>query len=386
MRITAYSLTMACLWTSVVALIMRATQMRKRSLQHFGMNSIFILYAFCVIRLLLPIEIPRTKVIPVEGVFNTATLLLTKTVIGDAFQVKDVLLIIWGCGTLFKLVLLRKDYRATKKMLCNLPIQNEGTAYELLECLQKQRGDKRKIQIYTTPFLVPMETGIWHPAILLPNREYVKQDLYYIIKHEYTHILHHDTLIKLLLNLCKCIFWWNLVIYLINKDIENTLELKCDLTIAREMGENEKAQYLSAILSVVQSVEREKAQRRLPQNINTLCNAYGQDIIVKRFHSVSEYRAMKGREKLRYQMYTAVVIMVCVIVYRMSYSFVFQSNFETPMEEMMKGEGIVHILELETTFLKEKEGRYEVICENQCIGVVEENVALWMQEQGFEIR
>lgn len=387
MYVTAYSLAMACIWTSVLALIMYAIQKSKRTLRYFGINNMLILYGFCVFRMVIPIELPITKEIPVEEVYNAVTQLCMRVIIGETFHVGDVFLVIWGCGTVIKLFLLIKDYQMTRRMLGRLTVQSKSAAQELLERLQEGKKDKRKIPVYTSPFSVPMETGILHPAILLPDREYSTQDLAYIIRHEYTHILNHDTTVKLLLNLWTCIFWWNPISYLLNRNIENTLELKCDLTAAGELGENEKAQYLSAILHDIQNVEKEKEQKRLPKNVSALYSTYSREFIVKRFRCVSECIGMTKRARVKYGIYTVSVLIACLTIYGISYSVVFQSNFEAPMEEMQEGEGIIHVLDPETTFLrKTEEGRYEVICENQCITVVEEAAALWMQEQGFEIR
>lgn len=385
MCITVYSLTMACIWTSVLAVIMYAIQKNKRTLQYFGINNMLILYGFCIIRMLVPIELPITKMVPVEPLYNTMTRLCRTGKIGDSIRIGDVLLAIWGCGTVISLCLLIKDYQITKQILRACAVKKEGMSCELLRKLQEDRKDKRKIEVYTTPYAVPMEIGILRPAILLPDREYREQDLYYIMKHEYTHILNHDTTVKLLLNLWRCIFWWNPITYLLYNNMENTLELKCDFTVVGKSGKEEKAKYLSAILHMLQNVPNEKEQNNLPGSVNTLYKAQSKSETLKRFRSVSEYAELTERTKAKYQKYIAVMLVVYTIIFCASYGFVFQSRFDPPVEEVITKESILE-LRPDNTFLREKGGRYEIIYEGQCIGDVGKDSALSMQKDGFEIR
>ncbi|MBD5470416.1 MAG: M56 family metallopeptidase [Lachnospiraceae bacterium] len=385
MCITAYSLTMACIWTSVLVVIMYAIQKNKRTLQYFGINNLLILYGFCIIRMLVPIELPITKTVPMEIIYNTMTRLCTTETIGSSVLIGDVILMIWGCGTVISLCLLIKDYRMTKQILRVCTVKKEGMAYELLRKLQEKKRDKRKIEIYTTPYAVPMEIGILHPAILLPDREYQEQDLYYIMKHEYTHILNHDSTVKLLLNLWRCIFWWNPIAYLLCNNIEDTLELKCDFIVVGKSGKEEKAKYLSAILHTLQNVPNEKEQNNLPQNINALYKAQSKSETLKRFRSVSEYAELTEQTNAKHQKYIAVMLVVYTMIFCVSYGFVFQSKFDPPIEEVITEENIIEIRQ-DNTFLREKGDRYEIIYEGQCIGDVGKDSALSMQKNGFEIR
>lgn len=46
------------------------------------------------------------------------------------------------------------------------------------------------------------------------------------------------------------IFWWNPLIYLLKHDINNTLEIKSDLSITNNMTEDKKLEYLQSILLI----------------------------------------------------------------------------------------------------------------------------------------
>lgn len=375
MCITAYSLVMGCIWTSVLMVLMRAMQKGKRTFQYFGVSNLVILYLFCIFRMTVPIELPVTKVVSVGKLYNAVTHFFTKRIIGRVC-VGHLFLIIWCCGTVIKLLWMIRDYKSAKRTLCICSMKREGMECELLRMLQDKVGDKRKIRIYRTPFDVPMEMGILHPVILLPDREYKEQNLYYIMKHEYTHILNHDTTVKLLLNLWGCIFWWNPIAYLISTDVEDTLELKCDLKAVGGLKQGEKAAYLSAILDVIQNTAKEGESSN---------KGYDGERIKKRFLCIVQCSEITEWGKTNYKIRMAAVIIIYIIMFCASYCVVFQSAFEAPAEEVMT-EGNVYYLEPENTFLREREGMYEVIYNNQCVGVVEKESAFMLQESGFEIK
>jgi hypothetical protein len=48
-----------------------------------------------------------------------------------------------------------------------------------------------------------------------------------------------------------CLFWWNPLVYLFKKDVEQVLEIRCDLTVTKNMTTKETVDYLDAILSVI---------------------------------------------------------------------------------------------------------------------------------------
>ena len=243
----------------------------------------------------------------------------------------------------------------------------------------------RSIQIYRTPFDMPMEMGILHPVILLPDQEYDGQSLYYIMKHEYTHILNRDAAVKLLLNLWSCIFWWNPTAYLLNLNIENILELKCDLKVTQGLKNEEKADYLSSILQMIQGTVKKEEKASSAKNDTSLYKKYVGENLKKRFLCVSKCPETTGKTSVKYKTYMATVIMVYIILFFASYCVVFQSKFDVPVEEVIT-EDNVYFLEPEAVILRQTEGGYEVIYKNECVSVVDENIAQLMLEEGFEFK
>ena len=67
--------------------------------------------------------------------------------------------------------------------------------------------------------------------IYLPKCEYSEEELYYILLHECTHFANGDLYIKWLTQICRCLCWWNPLVYKMQDMLEKNLEIRCDLTV-----------------------------------------------------------------------------------------------------------------------------------------------------------
>ncbi|MCM1183034.1 MAG: M56 family metallopeptidase [Roseburia sp.] len=384
MQITIYSILMSVMWAIVMVLFAYIVQRCKGTMQYWGVSCMIVVYIFCALRMLLPIELPITKTISLENPYNMISRFLCIEIIGKTILLKHVLLCVWGIIAFVKLCLLIRDYRQSGRMLSVFFLENEGTACEILDKLQKEYQDKRKIQIYRTPFLYPLEMGIVHSIILLPERPYTEQCLYYTMKHEYIHILHHDAEVKLFANLLRCVFWWNPITYLIASCIENALELRCDLAMAGTMGNEEKVQYLTVLLDAVRYEKNNKnARRRMHKNEIALYRTDKKAQIVKRFRYISECEKMTKRRQRRCKMYMTAILATFTGIFLASYAVVLHPCFHPSVEDVVDGED-VYMIDPNTTFLRKKETGYEVIREEKCVGNIDEAVALRMLELGFK--
>ena len=383
MNITVYSVAMAWIWTSLLAVILCTIQQNRKTLHYFGVRNLLILYGFCILRTIVPIEFPITKIIPVKGIYNIVTRFCVKPLVGDVIPAGYVLLVIWGIVTAIKLCVLVKDYWMSNHMFCHFPILNDDSGQQVLEKLQREHRDHQKITVYKTFLTVPMETGIWHPKILLPDQNYTQQQLYYIIRHEYIHILHHDTVTKLIINLWTCIFWWNPVTYLLSYNMENTLELNCDLTVVDSLDHEKRAEYLSAILYVMKKGKKPFDNKHLPKSMNALYKLHNDTELVKRFRIVSECVNMTAMAQKRHKLHLCVLSAVYIVAFFLSYCFVIQSKFEVPAEEMTK-EVDDYYIEPEKIILLQNGNVYEVVTENGEAIIIDEETATLMKELGLE--
>ena len=80
--------------------------------------------------------------------------------------------------------------------------------------------EKRNIKIVQTAAVeVPCCIGIFEKQILIPDKKYSREELHYIILHEYTHLDNKDILTIQLINILCIVFWWNPFVYILKGDM-----------------------------------------------------------------------------------------------------------------------------------------------------------------------
>lgn len=95
----------------------------------------------------------------------------------------------------------------------------------------------------TTPFVL----GIWKPRIYLPS-DIQTQELTYVIAHEQIHIRKKDPFIKILAFLITSIHWFNPLAWVAFVNMSKDMELSCDEAVMKQMGEDCRQAYASALL------------------------------------------------------------------------------------------------------------------------------------------
>ncbi|MFP3153720.1 M56 family metallopeptidase [Lachnospiraceae bacterium ZAX-1] len=111
------------------------------------------------------------------------------------------------------------------------------TSTQILTCKQvveKEIGEIRAELICSKAIKAPMCMGLIKRLILLPDRSYKEDELYYILKHEYTHLKNKDIHVKVLIEVFIVLLWWNPFVYLLRHDLGHVLEIRCDLAVIGE--------------------------------------------------------------------------------------------------------------------------------------------------------
>ena len=88
--------------------------------------------------------------------------------------------------------------------------------------------------------------GTVKPVIFL-QKEYAEGDLYWILKHEMTHIVNKDLWIKLLLEFVCCLHWFNPFIYFLVYKIKFLSETSCDEKVIKGCTDEEKQIYMDLL-------------------------------------------------------------------------------------------------------------------------------------------
>ncbi|MFR8818119.1 MAG: M56 family metallopeptidase, partial [Butyricicoccus sp.] len=127
---------------------------------------------------------------------------------------------IWLFGTVFLLIRYALQYHKAIRAARQARPWDSRTA-SLLSEIRRQTGRTIKVRGRTAANIESaFGVGVLRRYIILPDKTYTDAELHYILLHEYTHFLNHDTTVKLLVTLYCIIFWWNPVVYLLQKDLE----------------------------------------------------------------------------------------------------------------------------------------------------------------------
>ncbi len=122
---------------------------------------------------------------------------------------------------------------------------------EFLNYIKEKLNIKQNVKICICNYYgSPMLMGILNPVIVLPDTAYDENNLAMIISHELTHLKRFDVVYKFLLHTLKCIYWFNPLVWLMEKYAEGDIELSCDEDITKNRNKNFKMRYADTILKV----------------------------------------------------------------------------------------------------------------------------------------
>lgn len=117
---------------------------------------------------------------------------------------------------------------------------------------------KRKISLRHCKIIKsPLMFGIIQPTVLIPCTEYSETDLYLILKHELIHYKRHDIEVKVIMFMVQTLYWFNPLIHLMSKKMNETIEMVCDEYVINGNDVIYKKRYMETILHSVkqQTVE-----------------------------------------------------------------------------------------------------------------------------------
>ncbi|MBR1599718.1 MAG: M48 family metalloprotease [Lachnospiraceae bacterium] len=67
---------------------------------------------------------------------------------------------------------------------------------------------------------------------LIPTQAYSERELCNIIRHECAHLRKRDHMMVLVADFLCALYWWNPCVYLLKRDMERGLEMRCDMVAA----------------------------------------------------------------------------------------------------------------------------------------------------------
>lgn len=351
MKLSLFSFIVAVVWNNVFIVILYIGRKKVIFNKSFGVASVAALYGFSVFRMLFPLEFPFTAVVDSHGVYSNIVDALYYTIGSEpgGLNVLKGLCAVWFLGSLIFLFSTARRYiHAVIKYRRMKPAEDKQMK-AVSKNVQKAYGRPMEaVIIRDKAFPGPMSFGLIRKYILLPTYPMNDQELYYVLAHEYIHLKSRDQWVKLLSTLYCNIFWWNPFSYLLEKDLAQSLEIMCDQRTTKGWPAEDKGNYMNMI---IRDVKQKNGYEWIGDALS-LAGTEDKALIKERFHWIMNPPPEKANKAM-----WAVVLLVFVF----SYSFVIQSAYDPPIEEIETEAGAYEILDEDVYIRRNENGEYEFV-------------------------
>lgn len=142
---------------------------------------------------------------------------------------------IWIVGvfimTAYEILRYQSVYRSIRRWQRSVP--EEYT--QVMEQVKKEMHISKKIPVYQCRNVCsPMIVGLRKSVIFLPEKIYDKESLYFIYKHELTHLCHGDLYYKCVQTITRCVYWFQPVVHIMYRQATFDVELFCDERVTKD--------------------------------------------------------------------------------------------------------------------------------------------------------
>lgn len=238
--------------------------------------------------------------------------------------------------------------------------------------------EKRNIKIVQTAAVeVPCCMGIFEKRILIPDKKYSREELHYIILHEYTHLDNKDILTIELINILCIVFWWNPFVYILKGDMYQSIEIRCDQTVTKKLKSAERGNYLAVILKEYKASVQGKEFRK-PAGAMPLFEDHS-DHLIERFRLVAEGKQSSSCIK------RILVPVIAVALLVLSYSLILQPRYEVPESAYSRENKFFEDINQDSAYLYESEGKYYLYSGGKKIPLDEKSMK-FLRKSGFKIK
>ncbi len=378
MLVTDYSFLMATVASSIMIVAIYFLRKTRFFADTFGVNFMLLLYALSFVRMFVPVEIPAVQTIIRDRYILASIMSLLENRAGFTSGWSIPAIYILG-GVLFAValvllaVLFINQYRFVSYIKKQKNLATPAEIEKLSTVAKAVFGKDKKLTLIKCDAVgTPMVTGMLSSVVLLPDYAYTDSELDMIFLHECTHIKNNDLLLKFLVHIYCCLFWWNPLVYLLRADMDFILELKCDNNASASLSELRKLEYIQAINNCARNavVSRQKSPVLVASGFATMDDtqrhAYRLNNLLNPVHRTWKSRVM-----------TVAVSLVMVLVYALSFLFIWQPAYylseEThPQIYEALPDGAIMADETNAYLVKQDDGNYVFYFEEHIVPVSKE--------------
>lgn len=161
----------------------------------------------------------------------------------------DLIAYIWSAGALiFLLAVIISYFRFLCRKNKNSVIISDNKIFSEVKNelkISKHIGLKAAADIKS-----PMLVGVLFPTVYIPCREIPDDNMRMVLLHELTHYKRKDLLVKWFAILVNAVHWFNPLCYLACANLSEACEVSCDMSVTKNMPEDEQKLYMQTILNL----------------------------------------------------------------------------------------------------------------------------------------
>ena len=155
------------------------------------------------------------------------------------------LLLIWAVGWGKAFVHSVQIHRRLKYLIDTACLCEKDVIQVKDEWKKRLRIHQNVMVKQTYTIATPIICGVLRPVILLPVKDYSREELDVIFAHELMHCKHKDILWKQLCAFSRIVFWWNPLIKRFVFDVDSWNESYCDQAVTKVL--KDKKEYFTTV-------------------------------------------------------------------------------------------------------------------------------------------
>lgn len=346
---------MMILWSVLFGLLFITVRKTKVLRNRFGITACIVVCVCLYVRMMVPFDIGLFQPVQIEWEWFCRwydILNMAKPFFG-VFSVTQVLCFVWISTGIAHFLRWVNFYR---RIWCNVSdsgLPGDKMMNSVLDKVIRDGGFRRRPEIVMIKnFRSAYSIGLIHQKILVPPGKYSEQELYYIFYHEMTHFKKGDLWLKAISNVMICLFWWNPLVHLLQRELDAVLEIRCDVSVTEGKSLDERRDYLKTIVSVMKEAGPGagigfRGMKLLMDNaLGFVKPSTYEDMMRERFNAVASEEKAFGEKKLFSALWIAAMVGLMVL----SYTFVVlpyrrpNAKGEEISSEVMPGD--IHVTEL----------------------------------------
>ena len=314
----------------------------------YGIYFITMPLLACTLRFMFPFETGFSIVLRSPNVVSNIYTLYRSSIM--EYEVSHIIYIIMHIGIAVSLFMLIKSFYHIYNLSINsIEITSQQDIETILSKLKIKYNYNKNIKILLNYKLnTPFVFGYIKPTIYMPDINYNKNELQYILEHELVHFFHKDLWLKLIIQLICIIYWWNPFIYLLRDILSHSLELKCDSYICKDLSIEEKKAYLYTIMHTIESSNNTIKKSTVISNFGKKTS---NDSLIQRFELVFDY-------KYKLDKYKIFSIIFSLILFAFTYSVVIQPAYAPTYNDYIEDNGEGFMINENTSYIVKKSDGY----------------------------